>query len=345
MKVGIKNKYFRFYLLIQAIIAVNIAIGQDIQFSQFYAAALYQNPAFAGSTHHHRGTFHQRLQWPGLDAKYTTSLLSFDTYANKYNSGFGVMVFKDWQGSSTINSIDAGVQYAYEIHFNEQISFRPGLQLSYVSRNLDYSGLTLPEDYTNNGYVGGSNLNGNSRKGYVDISSGGIFYSEKLWVGVSAHHLNMPNQSFIGDVSRLPIKFALTAGYKIPLIHSKFMAYMDHEKDKSITPTVHYKFQGKSDQLDLGLYANYDFVMVGFWYRGIPVKHYEKGLHNNESMVAMVGWKYEAWTVTYSYDFVVSRLSRARTGGAHELNLTYVYSRHKHYKPMKRLPCPTFHHK
>src|SRR4051794_24613757 len=78
--------------------------AQDIQFSQFYANVLYMNPAFAGSAHLSRAIFHQRIQWPTLDAKYITSSISFDHYFEKARSGVGVIVLKDWQGANTLSS-------------------------------------------------------------------------------------------------------------------------------------------------------------------------------------------------------------------------------------------------
>jgi len=333
-------------MIILVLINVIRTNAQDIQFSQFYSAALYQNPAFAGSSHHHRGTFHQRLQWPALDAKYVTSMLSYDTYNSKYNSGFGIVALKDWQGASTINSMDVGLQYAYELYLNRTISFRPGIQLSYVSRNLNYAGLTVPEDYTNNGLVGTAALQDRARIQYVDVSAGGIAYTGNFWFGFSVHHINRPNQSFIKGVSRLPAKVAFTGGYKISFKETNFhhLEYLDHDREYSITPTFHYKFQGESDQLDLGLYGIYDFAVVGLWYRGIPVKNYDRKFVNHESMIALIGWKYESLTITYSYDFTVSRLVKSRTAGSHELNVTYIYKKKKHRKIIKRLPCPNFNH-
>jgi len=319
-----------------------ISKAQDIQFSQFYNAQLYQNPAFAGAAHGHRFNAHQRIQWPRLDAKYMTSMFSFDTYSNKHNSGFGIMAFKDWQGGTNLATSEIDLQYAYELHLTRGITVRPGLQIGYVSRSLGY-GLTLPEDYNNNGYVGGSVAPAGTKQ-FIDISSGGIIYSKNLWLGFSAHHMNTPNTSFLGAVSHLPAKFAFTGGYKIWIQKKDLrrMSYLDDSKEISITPTFHYKMQGTSDQLDFGLYGIYDFLIAGFWYRGIPIKHYQPDLTNNEAIVILGGVKFQQFSVTYSYDFTISKLIRAGTGGAHEFNITYVYKKHKHIKPMKRLPCPDF---
>jgi type IX secretion system PorP/SprF family membrane protein len=348
------KKFFNlFALLIIALLSSINAIAQDIQFSQFYNALLYQNPAFAGSAHAPRVTLHQRLQWPAQDSRYNTSYISADHFFHNVNSGVGLIVIRDAQGAKNISSTEIGAQYAYEMPISRQLSVRAGLQLSYVSRGVDYAKLTFPQQFNDNsGYDPGSTNpydSKSSMKGYADASAGGLLYSKTIWLGLSAHHLNTPNQSFLNTgPSPLPIKVAMTGGYKIPLVHKKYMAYMEEEVEISLTPTFHYKSQGRSDQLDLGAYIRYDQIMFGLWYRGLPVKHYKRSngtrLQNTESIVAMIGWKYRAISVAYSYDFVTSRLAPYRTGGAHELNITLTHHKHKKkHKQLKRLPCPSFH--
>ncbi len=137
------------------------------------------------------------------------------------------------------------------------------------------------------------------------------------------------------------MKFAVTGGYKIYLKEKRYLAYLEKEKEVSITPTIHYKAQGKSDQADIGVYFIYDQLMAGVWYRGLPFKKYPS-FQNSESLVVLLGWKYQSFSFGYSYDFTVSKLQTIGSGGAHELNITYVYHKSKKYKPMKRLPCPSF---
>jgi type IX secretion system PorP/SprF family membrane protein len=326
--------------------------AQDVQFSQFYAAATYQNPAFVGSAHATRLTVHNRIQWPGIASstsssalsRYTTSLASFDTYSSKYRSGFGVQFYRDWQAGSTLSTTQVGIQYAYELPISPTFTFRPGLQLDYVDRSVDYSKLRFPEDFNDQTGWNGTVVPGGPRKQFADISSGLLLYSEKIWGGVSFHHMNTPNQSLqgVGARSNLPMLFDLTGGYKIYLKDKRYLAYLEKEKEVSLTPTFHYKAQGKSDQVDVGVYLLYDQLMAGAWYRGLPFKKYP-GFRNNESLVAMVGWKYESISIGYSYDFTISKLQTVGTGGAHELNVTYVHAKSKKYKPMKRLPCPSFY--
>ncbi|HEY8400217.1 MAG TPA: type IX secretion system membrane protein PorP/SprF [Cytophagaceae bacterium] len=316
--------------------------AQDIQFSQFYAAALYQNPAFAGTTHNVRAILHQRIQWPKLNSKYMTSLLSVDKYFANARSGAGLMFIKDYQGGTNISSTEIGAMYSYEIYLNSRYTFRPGLQLNYVTRYVNYADARFPHGHNDDGFQGNYIDYGNSRVHFADVSTGGIFYSDKLWIGFSAHHINTPNQSVFGEVTDLPAKFAFTGGYKFLLSNSGFKTTYD-QKEVSITPTAHYKFQGKADQLDIGIYGVYDQLKAGFWYRGIPVKKLKQDLHNNESLIFLVGWKYQSYAISYSYDFGISKLATIRTGGAHEINLTIIPKpSHKKHKPMRRLPCPRF---
>lgn len=322
-------------------------ISQDIQYSQFYANVLYLNPAFAGNAHALRGMFHQRVQWPALDAKYITSHFSIDNYFNKANSGIGFMVYKDWQGASTISSTEAALQYAYELHISQRHSFRAGVQTSYVSRYIDYSGLYFPDQYDAHGYLGKQTNQPlqNDNVQYLDFSSGGIFYSDHYWIGGTYAHMNKPNQSFYGENSRLPYKLDFIAGYRIDIESRNELNELNPGRDIYITPTVHYKSQGKSDQLDLGIYVLYDHLITGLWYRGIPLlKHYRWQLQNNESMVILAGWRINGLSISYSFDHTVSKLAPAHTGGSHELNITYLYElTRKRKKIMKKIPCPHFY--
>jgi len=325
-----------------------IAFSQDVQFSQFYTVALYQNPAFAGSAHAIRGIADQRIQWPALNSKYMTSYASFDNYSERYRSGYGIMALQDYQGSSTISSTQIQAMYSYEIPISSSVIVRPGLGLGIINRNLAYGQATYPGDYNNYGFTGGSGLDNQSnlyqRKTFANITAGTIVYSGRFWTGLSVDHINNPNQSFVaGSNSKLPVKYDVTAGYKIPIKHTKYMAYLEEEKDISITPTAHFKSQGTSNQADIGVYGIYDFVMLGFWYRGIPFLNYHH-IAENESFAVLVGYRYGDWSFGYSYDFVVSGLSTVHSGGAHEISVTYIKHRKvKHKKPMKRLPCPTFY--
>lgn len=322
----------------------HLTTAQDVQFSQIYANPLYQNPAFAGSAHATRLTLHQRIQWPDLDAKYVTSFLSADHYFERSRSGVGLMFLRDWQGARNISSSEVSGQYSYQLPVSHMFSIRAGLQGSYISRYINYNALTFPDQYTSKGFnhqLTNEDF-GSDKVNFVDISAGLVFYSDEFWIGFASHHINSPNQSFYGGISNLPTKIAFTGGYRFT-VREKFNPRGEQINVLTVTPTFHYKLQEKSDQMDFGLYALYHQVILGAWYRGIPLKTYNTRLHNNESIAILAGYKFNNLSISYSYDFTVSQLTRATTFGAHELNITYLFDwppRKK--KPMRRLPCPDF---
>ena len=136
------------------------------------------------------------------------------------------------------------------------------------------------------------------------------------------------------------------AGYRIKIRELATMRYLE-DKDReifSITPTVHYRLQGKSDQLDLGVYVFYKMIMTGVWYRGLPIKNIDDRIINNESVIFLGGVKFDQLGLAYSYDLVISEIG-GTTGGAHELNLIFQFPKEakKRGRNFKRLPCPNFY--
>lgn len=329
---------------------LNILKAQDIQFSQFYAVDLYQNPAFAGESHHGRAMVHNRVQWPALHAKYTTYFAAYDQYFGRYNSGFGISVLHDIQSNNIISSTDIGLYYSYELHLSPQYTLRAGFQADIFNRSLDYSSLNFPSQFNNSGFQGGSpatNLDVfNKKKTFADLSTGYVFYNTQFWIGLAFHHLNQPNQTYTKGESRLPIKYSVTGGYKFILKQyvSGLVTDSDPLNEISITPTAHYKAQLKADQFDAGLYSNVRRLVLGVWYRGIPFKKYSAEFQNSESMVFIIGVKGHNYGISYSYDHTISTLARVPTYGSHEIHLDYTFGKHrKNAKPSKKTPCPKFY--
>lgn len=326
------------------VLMTTVSFSQDIQFSQFYQVPLYQNPAFAGGAHKAKATAHQRIQWPSLDANYLTSFVSFDLYKSRYQSGFGGYILHDTQGQSSISSTQVAGQYSYELHLNHQFALRMGLQLGWTFQNVDYSALTFPSQFNQDGLVNSAPSFDNNLISFVDIGSGMVLYTPESWFGIAAHHMNLPNMSFFDDIARLPVKLTFTGGHKFLLKHYQSGLAISDSREVSVTPTFHYKFQGKSDQVDVGAYFLYHQIVTGFWYRGLPVKLYNSDFTNSESVVLILGAKLERTSITYSYDWTVSSLQPAKTGGSHELNISYIFGKpSKKKKPSKRMPCPNFY--
>jgi type IX secretion system PorP/SprF family membrane protein len=345
----IMRKLKKIYVIISTILLSFNVEAQDVQFSQFYNAIQYQNPAFAGSAHDFRFTTQQRLQWPNLDSKYITSMFAADAFIPKRSMGVGALFFRDWQSNPTIVTNEFHFQISQEVRISNQSFLRMGIQPGIVNRSFNYNDFHFTQDFNNNGYQGNTYTDlPTNKSNYFDLAAGLLYYTSHFWSGLAVHHILEPKQSLYGNNAQLPYKLSFTAGYKYT-----FDKLIEKQKDKpghhhiseiSISPTMHYKHQGQFDQLDIGAAYQYHEIILGVWYRGIPFKKYKTSIHNNESAVFSFGYIFDNIRFTYSYDAVVSKLAgNANPRGAHELNITMLLPAPKNdSKPMKTLPCPSF---
>lgn len=320
--------------------------AQDPQFSQYYAAPLYLNPAFAGSSQQGRAGLNYRNQWPSLDARFVTSSAYFDYFFEDYNSGVGAIITSDKEGLAGLRSHSIGLQYAYQLNLTKSISFRPGFQAAFYNRDINFNRLTFGDQYDDQGFIPGPSaeqFNTGLSKSFFDLSFGGLVYSKDFWLGYALHHITEPNQSFISEESFLPRKHSYHGGYRYSFPSAPGRTMFDGPRERSITPNFQYKYQGQFDQLDLGVYLTLEPLVFGVWYRGIPFKTYEN-FHNNESVIFLVGVSTNNLNIGYSYDYTLSTLGMA-SGGAHEISLSYEFSLRDPRIPPKnvrRIPCPKF---
>jgi type IX secretion system PorP/SprF family membrane protein len=325
--------------------------AQDPQFSQFYAAPLYLNPAFAGATQQGRVGINYRNQWPSIDANFTTISAFADFYIEDKNSGVGALLTRDNVGLLGIQSVNFAVQYAYQLRITKGLSFRPGFQASIYNRSVNFSKLTFGDQFDpRTGEI--INPTAETLRGenifFPDIAAGGLLYTPNAWLGFAAHHLTQPNQSITGSNDRLYRKISAHVGWKYyfrPGVTGT--GVYAHEQERSVAPTVQYRHQGQFDQADVGLYFTFEPIIVGTWYRGIPFKEVN-GFTNNESLVILVGLtlkgKNDILNIGYSYDYTLSQLGPG-SGGAHEFSLVYSWPTRNPRKPPKDkliIPCPDF---
>jgi len=322
------------------------AIAQDAQLSQYYNAPLYLNPALAGAGLDTRVGTNYRMQWPNLTQPYKTYSIWADHDFYKKKSGVGFLIQRDEQGNNKISHTNISLLYAYQINISHTWTLKPAIQAGVGLKDINYNNAIFGDQLNNTGITGSSStdpiLNERNSKIYPDFSSGLVAYNSNLWIGLSANHINRPNQSFYINKSALPIKWSLIGGYKFVLLQRQ-IAWGAPVKETSITPTFLYKSQGISDQLDIGMYWIHNPIMAGLWYRGLPVKNYNKGVRNSESLVMMVGLNNNGLTIGYSYDILLSSLSTL-AGGAHEISLIYQFqtdkSNQKDKKGHRPMPCP-----
>lgn len=327
-------------ILVGALLSMaGLVVAQDQQYTQFYAASTYLNPAFVGNTIQHRIIGNYRHQWPSIPGAFVTYNASYDISVDAINSGFGVMFSHDKAGSAGLTYTSMNLQYAYNFQLNRQLWLKTGLQWGFNWAGLDYAELIFGDQLVRGGDVGSVETFSLDRVKYFDFGSGMLLYNEDFWFGIAAHHLNKPNQSLLGGESALPMKYSAHGGYRWPI-----RLVDTPNRAQAFVTAFNYKGQGKFDQLDLGVYYELDPFVMGVWYRGIPMlKAYEPGYQNNDAVAALVGYQTGYWKFGYSYDITISRLV-TNTAGTHELSIIYEWAGEKVPLSKKKriVPCAKF---
>jgi type IX secretion system PorP/SprF family membrane protein len=336
---------------------INVSIvAQDPLYSQYYAAPMYLNPALTGSSNTPRFTLNYRNQWPGLSANYVTTSFAADNYIEKYNSGIGLLFTSDNQYKD-LSTATAGLLYSYNQKITETISARYGLGASYNSRGIGarWDSFTFGDQLDANGNVIQPSTdpilnNGNPKINYLDFSTGTVVYNDNFWAGVGVKHLNRPKYGFIDNTAppvRLPMLISVHGGYKFFLPNGAIDYGLgdDIDKEKSVSPSFLYERRGPYQHFDLGCYFTYAPLIMGAWYRGLPLFGQDKsGATRNVAGVFMVGYRQDNLTFGYSYDTnFLAKLTN--TGGAHEISISYQLALDKSKRTMRRkkakeIPCP-----
>jgi type IX secretion system PorP/SprF family membrane protein len=316
------------------------ALAQDPQFSQFYSNYLYLAPSFAGLTDKNRISFNYRNQWPEIKQAYQTYSVSFDKYIEKFNSGIGFLAYQDLAGTGRMRTTSIGIQYSFDFRLTESWHIRPGLHFNYTERGIDFDRLTWSDQITPDGIQSGSQENRTIESADdIDFSSSILTYSTKFWLGMSVDHLLKPNQSlylYEGDEAnqgKIPIKYAVFGGVKF-VRPEKLL----RPKPTTIQLAFIFKQQEQYKQLDLGVYWFHSPFVAGIWYRGIP---FYKEVFNRDAFTLLLGFKTGDLNLGYSYDFTISRLI-SKTGGAHEVSVSYVFKTRPLKHKVKMVPCPEF---
>ena len=121
------------------------AVGQDPEFTQFYANPLYLNPAFAGSSRCPRVNINYRNQWPALTGTFVTYSASYDQHFEGLGGGLGLLVLNDKAGEGTLSTTNMSLIYSYQLNVTREFSIRTGMQGTFVQKKLDWDKLTFPD--------------------------------------------------------------------------------------------------------------------------------------------------------------------------------------------------------
>jgi type IX secretion system PorP/SprF family membrane protein len=331
------KKIYTISLLI--LLQVNVW-SQDQQYTQFYANPAYVNPAFAGASVQSRLSTQYRNQWSSIPGGFNAFNISFDQFMPNINSGIGLLVNYDKAGSGGLKTSQVSFQYAYEAKIKRNLFFRPALQFGYGQRSINFDKLLFYDQMIRDGNPVSIEQGTIRPVGYFDFASGLLLYGPKFWLGVSAFHSNRPNESFY-NTNQVPMFRKISAHGGVRLrVRGNSLSRLDQH----IVIAANYLSQQNFDQLDLGFYYEFSPVVLGVWYRGLPMKSNSYGYPNHDAVAVLLGFQASRYKFGYSYDITVSSLGIGSTAGSHELSLVYQWS-NKHNQRSKKIrimPCAKF---
>lgn len=315
--------------------------GQDPEFTQYYAAPIYTNPAMAGNAFCSnaaagRASINYRNQWPSLPGTYRTMAASFDQHVDQINGGLGFMATFDRAGAGRLTTTTLSAIYAYVMPVNERRTFfvRAGIEATVAQRSIDFNSLLWADQIDPiRGFVfNTAEVLATEQRLYPNFSSGIVGYSEKFYVGFAVHNIIEPQPSFYESDdanARIPRRYTVHTGTVIPL---------DRRKDAQSTfsPNILFMNQQNFTQLNLGFYLNRGPLVTGLWFRQAFGT-----FKTSDALMVMFGFRKDKFKFAYSYDITVSS-ARSAVPGSHEISATVEWCLPPSRRGFKPMRCPEF---
>jgi type IX secretion system PorP/SprF family membrane protein len=306
--------------------------AQDPEFTQYYAAPVYTNPALAGTgmcAGGGRVALNYRNQWPSLPGTFITSLASYDQHFDKIGGGVALMVMDDRAGEGLLTSTSVSGVYSYQLRVNPKFTIRMAIEGSFGQRSLDWNKLRFEDQIDPElGFIYQTSEGGLEQIGFANFGTGILAYNEKFYGGFAVHNLIEPNQSlFAGNVATIPRRFTAHGGLVMPL--------GGRASESSFSPNVLFMQQAKFTQMNLGFYYNKGPLVTGMWFRQTF-----GDFRNSDAIMALIGFKKDKFKFGYSFDFTVSD-ARTAAPGSHEISATIDWCAKKRNVKYPNIPCPT----
>jgi type IX secretion system PorP/SprF family membrane protein len=301
------------------------SLCQDLEFSQYFNAQAYTNPAFTGVDHGPRFSLNYRNEWAALGNAYISYAAAYDQNFPTLGGGLGAVIVRDRQGNGLYLTNSFTGYYSYQINLSRNYGLRAGAQVGLVQHRIATESLVFAENIDpDDGSVVSNNsvdLPDQPNKSFADFGAGFLLYTEKFFLGASAKHLTSPDESLLSSqTSPLPMRWSINLGWE-------FQSSKRKQADVYFTPNFLFVQQAKFKQLTGGA-----ILGVGLVYGGI---YYRSTFANGDAVIFQAGLKKGTFKMGYSYDATVSAL-KGNGGGSHELALVVNIHDSEKLKEKKR---------
>lgn len=335
----------KFFSSLSLLALAAFVYGQDIHYSQFNNSPATLNPGLIGAFNGDlRFASNYKPQWNAVPVSYLQLTTAIDTrFFNKDDYGplaAGLSIDYDQAGDSrlTFFQISMGGSYSFNFDKKRRNYLTLGVQGSAVQRSYDAFQLYFPEQWEEGvGFNPNNPISdqlGNNKVVFGDVSAGVNLHlaaprdRSSMDAGIGIFHVGEPVKSFDDNVDvRLERRYtAYATGNKVINSHLDMLVQsviqVQGKYNEGIIGTGFRYFainkQTKVAAIDLGV--NYRF---------------------NDSFIPFLGFHYNGWKITGSYDINFSNFREATLGlGGVEISAIYIISDvpFKSYCPH----CPSF---
>lgn len=277
-------------------------------FSQPFGVSIWQNPALTGVVGRSRIQTTYRNQWPQLKNGFKTYYLGCDFVHKKLPIDIGIYQMYDNVYNGIEKNYYGGLSLARSFRIKDALSFRLGISGTYTLKTIDGNMLNPLQS-------GDPSIPSSRASGSGILMNGGIIFSGNYFLaGYSIFGINQP---VIGLGSSYKFQYKL---------HHSFQGairYPTREKDDPQGPYLTIQIlKAASTAITSGLAYRFRYFRLGVGYR-----------HEN-AYVGSIGFTGKNLMVSYSYDYVTSKLTNSMTGGAHEIALSYQFGNGNQKRPV-----------
>ena len=324
---------------------MQVAIGQDLHFSQFFNNPLLTNPAntgFVPDADYRLGASYRNQYSNIMAVPYKTISVFGDAqvFRNRIETGWlglGGVILRDVAGSGSLTSTKAYASIAYHQELGLSSLLTAGFNVGWANKRIDQSKLTFPDQFDGKFFDGNQPtavMLTNNNISYFDMQVGmnyAYFPTEDIYInaGYSIHHVNRPRETFFDD----------NTDDRISMRHIAFLnGLFKVQENLIINPNIYYTTQASASELVVGLNGAYNLsehgekqIIGGLYYR------------YRDAVIPMIGLEINNIRFTFSYDVTTSSLKNFNHSlGAAEFNILKKGFYNEFIGDRNQSLCPTF---
>lgn len=309
--------------------------AQDVHFTQTVAGIDWLNPGASGALSTASANLIYRDQWAAVGEGYTTVFASGQFRLGKQSkkrgfSSAGIQAFNDRAGDARLNTLNAGLTYAYHVRLDDHQTLGAGVYAGYLQRRFSQGALQWGTQYDGTQYNSAlaGEIAGNDQRSLLDLAAGFCWTwksseaymtannQQMFRIGAGAWHLTRPNLAFNGT-DPLGIRLSVHGDALVGLSNTPL----------ALLPSVLWQQQGKQSELLLGSLVRYT-VRESSRYTGfvssssIAVGAYWR---NRDAAALAANYQWGNYSLGISYDVNVSGL-RTSTNGRGGFEVTFRYT-------------------